>query len=51
LSAADERSASRLVCAECGAESPPEARGWRAYLTDDDVAEVFCPDCAAREFG
>jgi hypothetical protein len=39
-----------LVCANCGVESPPDARGWRAYLDDDDVAVVFCPECSAREF-
>jgi len=41
----------QLICAECGAESPPDAAGWRAYLTDDGEAAVFCPECAAREFG
>lgn len=47
-----------LVCVECGIEAPPDARGWRAGLTvGDEGAEevegvaVFCPECAAREFG
>jgi hypothetical protein len=39
-----------LLCAECGAESPRDAQGWRGYLTDDDKAVMFCPDCAKREF-
>ena len=40
----------RLVCAECGRESEPDAAGWRAYLDDDDQAVMFCPECAEREF-
>lgn len=40
-----------LTCVECGADSSPEASGWRAYLTIDDEAVVFCPECAEREFG
>jgi hypothetical protein len=40
-----------LVCAECGLESPPDAASWRAYLDDDGAAVMFCPECAAREFG
>jgi hypothetical protein len=39
-----------LVCAECGAVSPPNAAGWCAYLDDDGAAVMFCPDCATREF-
>jgi hypothetical protein len=27
-----------LRCAECGAESPPDAKAWRAYLDDDGQA-------------
>ena len=38
-----------LVCLECGDESD-EARGWRAYVDEDDVL-VYCSDCADREFG
>jgi ribosomal protein L40E len=40
-----------LVCANCGATSPPDAASWRAYLDDDGNAVTFCPECAAREFG
>jgi hypothetical protein len=40
-----------LICAECGAESTADAAGWRGYLTDDDEAVTFCPECASREFG
>jgi hypothetical protein len=39
-----------LVCAECGAVSPPDAAGWRAYLNVDGEAATF-PACSAREFG
>lgn len=39
-----------LVCAECGAESTPDATDWRAYLDDDGAAVVLHPECAAREF-
>jgi hypothetical protein len=45
------RQRQRLKCAECGAISPPDAAGWRAYLDDDDRAVMFCPSCAEREFG
>lgn len=38
-----------LVCLECGDESD-EARGWRAYVDDDDLL-VYCSCCADREFG
>ena len=40
-----------LLCDECGGPYRGE-RGWRAYLTREprEVA-VFCPVCAAREFG
>ena len=44
-----------IVCAECGRLSDELARDWRAYLTADDEdgeeVVVFCPSCAAREFG
>jgi hypothetical protein len=54
-----------LRCEECGrrAETPEEARHWRAYPTapadeakQDEVdghadgVAVYCPDCAEREF-
>jgi hypothetical protein len=37
-----------LVRAECDAESPPDAAGWRGYLDDDDAALVFCVRNAQR---
>jgi DNA-directed RNA polymerase subunit RPC12/RpoP len=44
-----------LVCVECGRESRPGERGWRAYLGGgfDDELEIgiYCPECAARVFG
>lgn len=52
-------SATMLRCQECRriAETAAEAQGWRAYIGDDprddeppEVA-VYCPSCAAREFG
>jgi hypothetical protein len=45
-----------LVCTECGRFSDLRAEGWHAYLVDldedghDEVA-LYCPICAAREFG
>jgi hypothetical protein len=45
----DEDSARR--CAECGAVADERAEGWRTYLTEDDETAVYCPACAAREFG
>jgi hypothetical protein len=47
--------AEQLTCVECGREQLAGESGWRAYLTtdEDEPAEtvVYCPDCAAREFG
>jgi hypothetical protein len=40
-----------LECLECGTRSTAEARGWRAYLYEEREVFVYCPDCAAREFG
>ena len=45
------RSEYQLVCAECGAASPPGAEGWTAWLDDDGDAQTFCRECAEREFG
>jgi hypothetical protein len=40
-----------LRCDECGSRFRGE-RGWRAYLTREPRGvAVFCPACAAREFG
>jgi hypothetical protein len=50
MSEQDEPKAS-LVCAECGAVSPHDAAGWRAYLDNDGQAVSFCSGCAEREFG
>jgi hypothetical protein len=42
-------------CAECGAKADDLARGWRAYLGEEDdgslMVATFCPECAEREFG
>jgi hypothetical protein len=47
-----------LISVECGATAQPDAHGWRALLTvgDEDAEDVeevavYCPTCAAREFG
>ena len=46
-----------MVCAECGCVADDEARGWQGYREDlPDEEEppsvaLFCPACAAREFG
>jgi hypothetical protein len=48
--------ADELVCEECGARSGARADGWRGYLVDldddgEDEVVLYCPRCAAREFG
>lgn len=47
-----------LVGDECGRLADEDAKGWRALLgadPDDDEdpvsTHIFCPECAAREFG
>lgn len=44
-----------VTCVECGREQRADERGWKAYLTVDEgepaEAVVYCPECAAREFG
>src|SRR5437899_811114 len=40
----------RLVCANCATEADEHAGGWRAYLHIEDEMQVFCPECAEREF-
>jgi hypothetical protein len=43
----------------CGAVSPAadhaqltfSAERWRAYIADFDEVAIYCPACAAREFG
>jgi hypothetical protein len=43
--------ASILRCSECGAVwLPADEERWRAYIDCDDEIQVFCPDCAVREF-
>ena len=60
-----ESSGDRLVCIECGRSADVYAHGWRAFVVPevDDFEEmeqaeqadaelaVYCPECAAREFG
>lgn len=49
----NEPSGPNVHCAECDALwLPTDEERWRAYLTDDEPAEVvfYCPDCAGREF-
>jgi hypothetical protein len=45
-----------LRCLGCERSATDEASGWKAYIGggyEGDPIEVgvFCPDCAAREFG
>jgi hypothetical protein len=44
-----------LRCAECLLITGEFARGWRAFLTDDDWSPaeviVLCPTCSEREPG
>jgi hypothetical protein len=45
-----------LTCEECGCPSDDDARGWVAFLAEDDGLEptsvaTVCPVCAAEEFG
>jgi hypothetical protein len=43
-----------LTCAECGREPGEDVKAedeWRVYLDVDDGLPVFCPECAAVEFG
>jgi hypothetical protein len=51
---ADQESSTLLVCEECGARSPPDARGWQARLLADengplDEVAMFRPECVERE--
>lgn len=39
------------TCAECHRAWIDESERWRSYLTIDDELALYCPDCAAREFG
>jgi hypothetical protein len=46
-----------MKCEECGADAPPDARGWmgfRMYDPEEDewpAIGFYCPACAWREFG
>jgi len=44
-----------LCCVECSLVTNEQARGWRAYLTDEESGPVeivvLCPACSEREFG
>ena len=46
------------VCVECGCVSGELGRGWAAYLcrdpddpSDGAAVTLYCPPCAASEFG
>jgi DNA-directed RNA polymerase subunit RPC12/RpoP len=38
-------------CVECGRRWLDLTERWRAYLTIDDEAHLWCPECSRREFG
>jgi hypothetical protein len=46
-----------LACAECPRVSSVNARGWKAFRSDDPEVDehprlsFYCPECAEREFG
>jgi hypothetical protein len=43
-----------LACVECNRRSDPPAEGWRGVLAGfggDEEVGIYCPECAAREFG
>ena len=45
-----------FVCVECGLATDRFERGWRAWLTAEEIEEpveavVCCPGCSDREFG
>lgn len=45
----------RFGCVECETRAGSTAAGWQTHLLDtaegEDEDEVYCPTCAAREFG
>ena len=47
----NEVSFERLRCVVCYRQETPDGRRFRAYLTIDGEAAVYCADCAEREFG
>jgi hypothetical protein len=52
-----ERGAALLYCVECGCCSGDLGKGWTAFVCrdpdelDPPVLAVYCPPCAAAEFG
>jgi hypothetical protein len=44
-------------CEECSSTAEDYSPGWRAYIAEPDESDdgefvvVYCPQCAAREFG
>jgi hypothetical protein len=42
---------SAFRCGACGTVAEAGAEGWKAYLDDDEAVVLFCPECAARQFG
>ena len=53
----DNPSAAMLYCVECGCCSGELGKGWSAWLCEDPDGidetslAVYCPPCAAEEFG
>jgi hypothetical protein len=46
-----EVESSAIVCAECERPWTDPNERWRSYLTIDDEAALYCPECADAEFG
>lgn len=42
-----------MRCEECETETTGTAKGWRAYIAEDQppFVVIYCPTCALREFG
>lgn len=41
----------RLKARKCERVQPDDEPGWKMYVTVDDKPALYCPECAAREFG
>jgi hypothetical protein len=39
-----------IACGNCDRPWLDRAERWRSYLDDEGNLNVFCPDCASREF-
>ena len=39
-----------ITCGNCGRPWLDRDERWRSYLDDKGNVNVFCPDCASREF-